>query len=162
MVLICALLGALVLSASAGAKTSKYCHLIPERDLGKPVGVSGLRVTSVIVPYPAATNVKGKVTFCQHATRKGLTVQTIFTRLSSAPAAQGEFVRAIHGQRDSGRFLSKVRGPWDDGYFLGGDGMLVIKGRFMVRITYDPAVPGYDRVSEQTFVRFARKATRKL
>jgi hypothetical protein len=167
IVLICALLGALALTTStAGAATSKYCRLISDRDLGRPVGVTKLSVRSSAIPNPSITGAKGTLTLCQFVGggNLGVVAQTSVARLGSAGAARKEFDALVKNARTQNHLkTTRMAGPWTIGFLLGPeDGLLVTKGRYIFHIQYASGAPGFSKITPKTLAGLAGKATRKL
>jgi hypothetical protein len=163
VVLLGALVSALILSSTASAGVSKYCKLIPGQAIARPVRASNVKTSSVAIPNPSLTKAKGRLTLCTHRTRNGVVAQTSVAALSSAKAAKGEFAALIHRQKRNGApVLQKTRGPWNDAYFMGQDGLLVLKGRYMFHIQYASGAPGYSSITAKTLTGLAGRAVAKL
>jgi hypothetical protein len=161
MVFLGALVSALVLSSTAGASVPKYCRLLSARDIGRPFKVSQLRVQSVSIPYPSQTKAKGKITLCSHKTRADTIAQTSVAKFANATGARNEFAAIIHREQKAGT-AKKTSGPWSDAYFLGQDGFVALKGRYMFHIQYASGVPGYANVTPKFLAGLAGKAVHKL
>ena len=163
VVLLGALLSALLVSSTANAAVSKYCKLLPGQAIARPVHAANVRTQSVSLPNPSLTRAKGRLTLCSHKTDRGVVAQTSVAALGGAKAAGKEFAALIHRQRRNGATtLVKTRGPWADAYFLGQDGLLVLKDRYMFHIQYASGAPGYSRITSQTLAGLAGRAVAKL
>jgi hypothetical protein len=156
------LLSALVLSSTASAGVSKYCKLIPGQDIARPVQAANVKTESVSIPNPSLTKVKGRLTLCTHKTANGVVAQTSVTALGNAKAARGEFAALIHRQKRNRARVTKTGGPWSEAYFMGQDGFLVLKGRYMFHIQYASGAPGYSRITSKTLAGLAGRAVAKL
>lgn len=162
MLLLGALVSALVLSSTASADVSKYCRLLPGQDIARPVRAANVRTESVAIPNPSLTKAKGRLTLCTHKVGISVVAQTSVAALNNAKAARGEFTALIHRQQRNRAQVTKTRGPWNDAYFLGQDGFLVLKGRYMFHIQYASGAPGYSRITSQTLAGLAGRAVAKL
>lgn len=161
MVLVGALLSALVLSSTASAGVSKYCTLLSARDIARPLGLGTLKTTSLSVFYPAVAGGKGRITLCSHSRSRDMVAETSVAKFSNAGGAKREFAALIHREQRAGH-ATKTKGPWNDAYFMGGDGFMVLKGKYMFHIQYASGAPGYSRITSKTLASLAAKAVRKL
>lgn len=163
VVLLGALVSALVLSSTASAGVSKYCTLIRGQDIARPVHAANVRTESVSIPNPSLTRAKGRLTLCSHKTDHGVVAQTSVAALGNAKAARREFSALIHRQkRNRAATMLKTRGPWSDAYFLGQDGLIVLKGRYLFHIQYASGAPGYSKITSKTLAGLAGRAVAKL
>jgi hypothetical protein len=163
VVLLSALLSALALSSTASAGVSKYCKLLPGSAIARPVLAPNVKTESVSVENPSLTRAKGRLTLCTHKVRGNVVAQTSVAALSNAKAARGEFAALIHRQqKNRAPVVTKTRGPWSDAYFLGQDGLLVLKGRYLFHIQYASGAPGYSKITSKTLASLAGRAVVKL
>lgn len=163
MLLLGALLSALVLSSTSQAKSvSKYCTLIRGQDIARPVQAANVRTSSVAVSNPSLTRAKGRLTLCTHKVGTEVVAQSSVAAFGNAKAAKGEFAALIHRQQKNHARIVKTGGPWNDAYFMGEDGFLIQKGRYMFHIQYASGAPGYSSITSKTLARLAAKAARKL
>jgi hypothetical protein len=163
MLLVGALLSALVLSSTASAGVSKYCKLLPGQAIARPVKARNVRTESVSIPNPSLTRVRGRLTLCTHKVSGQVVAQTSVAALGNGKAAKGEFAALIHRQqRNRAATVTKTRGPWNDAYFLGQDGLLVLKGRYLFHIQYASGAPGYSSITSKTLAGLAGRAVAKL
>jgi hypothetical protein len=160
MLLLGALLSALVLSSTAGA-ASKYCSVLSGREIGRPLGIHSLRVSSVSLAYPAQAGGKGKLTLCSHKTTRDTVAETSVARFSNAAGARREFASIIHRERRAGH-AKKTTGPWTDAYYIGSDGFVALDGRSMFHIQYASGAPRYSNVTPKVLAGLAAKALKKL
>lgn len=162
LVLLSALVSALVLSSTASAGVSRYCKLLPGSAIARPVLAPNVRTESVAIPNPSLTKAKGRLTLCTHKVRGQVVAQTSVAALGNAKAARGEFSALIHRQQRNRAQVTKTRGPWNDAYFLGQDGLLVLKGRYLFHIQYASGAPGYSKITSKTLAGLAGRAVAKL
>jgi hypothetical protein len=163
VVLLGALVSALVLSSTASAGVSKYCKLLPGQAIARPVQAANVRTSSVAIPNPSLTKAKGRLTLCTHKVRASVVAQTSVAALNNAKAAKGEFAALIHRQqKNRAPVVTKTRGPWNDAYFLGQDGLIVLKGRYLFHIQYASGAPGYSKITSKTLAGLAGRAVAKL
>lgn len=163
MLIFGALVSALALSSTASAGVSKYCKLLPGQDIARPVLAANVRTESVSIPNPSLTKVRGRLTLCTHKVGGQVVAQTSVAALGNAKAARGEFSALIHRQRrNRSATVIKTRGPWSDAYFLGQDGLIVLKGRYLFHIQYASGAPGYSKITSKTLAGLAGRAVAKL
>jgi hypothetical protein len=161
MVLLGALMSALVLSSTASAGVSKYCTLLSGHDIGRPLGVSSLRVSGVSLAYPSQAKGKGRITLCSHKTPSDTVAETSVAKFTNTTGARNEFAAIVHREQKMAK-VRKMSGPWSDAYFLGQDGFVVLKGKFMFHIQYASGAPRYSSITPKTLAGLAAKAVRKL
>jgi hypothetical protein len=161
VVLLGALVSALVLSSTASAGVSKYCRLLSAGEIGRPMGTSQLRAQGVSIAYPSQTKAKGRITICSFRTRADTIAQTSVAKFTNATGARREFAAIIHREQKAGT-AKKTSGPWSDAYYLGQDGFVVLKGRYMFHIQYASGIPGYSNVTPKFLAGLAGRAVRKL
>lgn len=163
VVLVSTLVGALSLSSTAEAKSvSKYCKLLSGRDIGRPLGDPSIRTRSVTLAYPSVKKSnKGRATFCSHMSPTDLVAQTSVVKFSSNAAAKSEFAAVIHRERKAVKVI-KTSGPWNDGYYMGRDGFIFLRGRFMFHLEYASQTHGIQGVTQKVVTNLSVKAARKL
>ena len=161
MVFLGVLMSALVLSSAASAKTSKYCSVLSGHDVGRPLGISSLRVQSVTVKFPSVARGNGRVTLCTLSTPADSVAETSVAKCTSATGARNEFAAIIHRERKSVR-AKKTSGPWTDAYFLQQDGFLTLKGRYMFHIQYASGAQNYSHITPKVLAGLAAKAVKSL
>jgi hypothetical protein len=163
VVLISALACALSFSSAAEAKSvSKYCKLLSSRDIGRPLGDPSIRTRSVTLAYPSEKKSnKGRVTFCSHMSPTDLVAQTSVVKFGSNAAAKSEFAAVVHREKKSVKVV-KTSGPWNDAYYMGRDGFIVLKGRFMFHLQYASETHGIQGVTQKVVTSLSAKAARKL
>lgn len=162
-VLVSALVCALSLSSAAEAKSvSKYCKLLSGQDIGHPLGDPSIRTTSVTLAYPSAKKAnKGRVTFCSHKSPSDLVAQTSVATFASNAAARSEFAAVVHRERKAVKVV-KTPGPWNDAYYMGSEGFIVLKGRFMFHLQYASQTHGIQGVTQKVVTNLSAKAARQL
>jgi hypothetical protein len=163
VVLASAVVCALSLSSSAEAKSvSKYCRLLSGRDIGRPLGAPRIATRSVTLTYPSARKSdRGRMTLCSHMSPTDLVAQTSVARFDSSAAARNEFAAVVHREMKAVR-VAKTRGPWDDGYYMGRDGFIVLKGRYLFHLEYASQTHGIQGVTRKVVTNLSAKAARKL
>jgi hypothetical protein len=159
--LLAALLSALALSSTASAGVSKYCSLVSGRDIAKPLGAGKATASSVSLAYPSQAGGKGTVTLCSYRVRRDVVAETSIGKFTNAAGARREFAALVHREQKSGQAV-KTRGAWTDAYYLGSDGFLVLKGRYMFHLEYASGAAGYSRITPKVLARLSAKATRRL
>jgi hypothetical protein len=160
MLLLGALLGALVLSSTAGA-ASKYCSVLSGREIGRPLGLHSLRVSSVSLAYPAQAGGRGKITLCSYKAAGDTVAETSVAKFTNAAGARREFASIIHREQRAGQ-AKKTKGPWTDAYDVGSDGFIALDGRWMFHIQYASGAQGYSNATPKVLARLAARAVRKL
>jgi hypothetical protein len=155
------LVSALVLSSAASAGVSKYCTLLSAGDIGRPLGTSNVRVRSVSVAYPSLTKARGRITLCSHRTTSDTIAESSVAKFTKASGAKNEFAAIVHREQRTLK-VRKTSGPWSDAYYLGKDGFVVLKGKFMFHIQYASGAPWYSKVTASFLGGLAGKAARKL
>lgn len=161
MVIVVTLLGALALASSARAGVSKYCTLLSAHEVADPLGLETVRTSSVSVPYPSQTGAKGKITLCSHKTPNDLVAETSVAKFSNPAGAMREFSTLVHREQKAGE-VTKTSGPWNAAYYLGRDGFVALRGRYMFHVQYASGAPGYSRITSKTLASLAGRAVRKL
>ncbi|WCB96759.1 hypothetical protein DSM104299_05527 [Baekduia alba] len=165
MVLLCALLGALALTTTtASAGVSKQCKLLSPADVGRPVGMKHLSLRGVTTSNPSLTGVKGRLVLCDFRyPSTGTVASSSVATLPSAGAARKEFSAQVHReQRQPGLKTRKLSGPWDDAYWLGHDGILVLKGRYIFHLQYADGLAKFSAVTQGVLSGLGAKAARRL
>lgn len=162
-VLIGVLLGALNLASASEAKTvSKYCRLLSGKQIGRPLRASNVSTSSVTLRYPSETkSAKGKLTLCSHRIPSDLIAQTSVAKFTNSKGARAEFAATVHRERKTYHVV-KTRGPWNDAYYLGEDGFVALKGKFIFHIQYASGARGFSSITAQMLAQLAAGAVRKL
>ncbi|HEY6761616.1 MAG TPA: hypothetical protein VI318_19095 [Baekduia sp.] len=158
-----ALLGALLLTATASAGVSKHCRLISRTDIGSPVGMSHLRLSGTTVANPSLTGAKGRLALCDFSDATvGTVASTSIATLGSPTAARKEFSAQIHKARRTMKTRKLAEPFWNDGYYLGKDGILVLKGRYIFHLQYASGLKRFSQVTVPVLTILSAKAVNKL
>jgi hypothetical protein len=157
-----ALLSLIVVAAlpsAAQAKTSKYCKLFSSAEVGKAVGLRGIRLESTIQSAPSATGKHGRAAVCEFFQGSTHVAESSVMAWSSAKVAGQEFAAQIRGRTD-GPALRRIAGPWHRAYEHGPNEVYMLKGRYLFHMLYEQN-PSADPKAGAV-KRLAARAARKL
>jgi hypothetical protein len=135
---------------------SRYCKLFSTSDVGKVVGLHGIRLKASTQPAPSIRGNHGRAAVCEFYQRASHVAESSVMAWSSAKAADKEFAAQIRGRADLGPALRRIAGPWRSAYQHGNNEIYVLKDRYIFHMFYEQN-PRADGVK-----RLAARAARRL
>lgn len=138
--------------------TSRNCKLFSTSDVGKVVGLHGIRLEATSQSAPSITGKHGRAAVCEYFQGATHVAESSVMTWSSAKAAGQEFAAQIRGRTD-GPALRRIAGPWRSAYQHGDNEIYMLKGRSVFHMLYEvnpratPKAGGVKRLA----VRAARK-----